>query len=441
MSRDPGEGVPRRRPRPESKRQTGAGGKQGGAGVPNREPQRDPEEPTTWRPNPKRAGASPSPSQAPARPAAQRIEPLEPVPAGPSWWERIVFGRASSGQLALYCRQFAAYLDAGVDLLKTLTSLERQFTRTALGPVTGRLLLAVRRGDALAEAMEREPGAFDPLFLSMMKVAEARGGVPETLRMLSRHYEARQSLIRQARTAMIYPIAVLVVASGVVALFTVWLLPMFVSMLRETAGPGTTLPLPSRMLMAFSSFIGALGWWLVPLLMIAGPLAVVAIYRTALGKQVMDELSLWVPVLGLLLKKLDTTRFARSLGSLLGAGVDIGTSLDLTAGVVRLDPLRRAIRRARSAVVEGGELSVALGVTGRFGADVIAVIESGEETGKLPERLDHLADDYQEQVAYMVKNMGQLIQPLMVVVLGAVVLFIILAVFLPYIAIITNLTK
>src|SRR4051794_35962510 len=305
MSRDAEEGrLPGRpgRPRPESKRPAGArpGGGPGDEGS------------STWQPNPRRA----KPAQARLKTSGPAVEPeVVAEPGGPSWWERIFFGRVGSGQLALYCRQFASYSDAGVDLLKALSSLERQFAKTALGPVTGRILQAVRRGDTLSEAMEREPQAFDSLFLSMMKVAEARGGVPETLRMLSRHYEARQSLIRQARTAMIYPIAVLVVAGGVVAMITIWLLPKFVELLRDIAGRGAELPLPSRVLMAFSNFVQALGWWLIPLVVVAVPFVLYQIYRTRPGKSVMDEVAMRVPVFGLLLRKLDTTRFARALGS------------------------------------------------------------------------------------------------------------------------------
>jgi type II secretory pathway component PulF len=401
-----------------------------------KKPQGPGEEPTTWRPNPRNVDSD---RTRPVVPTAVETE-AEIVKGGPGWWERIVFGRVGSGQLALYCRQFAAYLDAGVDLIKALASLERQFGRTALGPVTGRILLAVRRGETLAESMAREPGAFDALFLSMIRVAEARGGVPETFRMLARHYEARQSLIRQARSAMIYPIIVLLVASCVVALITVWLLPMFIALLKDIAGRAP-LPLPSRVLMAFSDFVQTLGWWLLPVLVIAVPLAVFQIYRTRAGKRLMDEVALWVPVLGLFLRKLDTTRFARTLASLLGAGVDIGSSLDLTADVMQLDPFRRTIRKARTEVMEGSELSVALGESGRFGTDAIAIINSGEETGKLPESLEKLADDYEEQVSYMVKNMGQLIQPLLILVLGGIVLFIILAVLLPYISIISSLSR
>ena len=108
---------------------------------------------------------------------------------------------------------------------------------TSLGPVIGRLSLAVKRGDSFAEAVAREPQAFDALFVGMMRVAEARGGIPETLRRLGQHYESRQSLIRQARSAMIYPIAVLVVASCVVTLMSLWIIPMFAALLRDIAGP------------------------------------------------------------------------------------------------------------------------------------------------------------------------------------------------------------
>lgn len=362
----------------------------------------------------------------------------EPMPPGPTLWERILFGRVGTAQLARFCRQFAAYLDAGVDIFKALTNLELQFGRTALGPVIGRLRVGVQRGDTLTELVEREPQAFDSLFVSLMRVAEARGGVPETLYRLSTHYEARLSLIRQARSAMIYPITVLVFAGGTIALITIWILPQFIAMLKDIAGKAP-LPLPSRMLMAFSEFVRQAGWWIIPLVVIGTPIAIWQFYRTAKGKLIMDEVAMRMPVLGSLLRKIDTTRFARTLSVLLAAGVDMGTSLDLTAGVMQLEPFRRSLRNARRGVIEGDGLSEALDLTARFGPDVIAIVESGEETGRLPESLTRLADDYEEQVAYMVKNMGQLVQPILLVFMAGIVLFIILAVILPYISILTNL--
>ena len=290
--------------------------------------------------------------------------------------------------------------------------------------------------------MAREPEAFDRLFLSMMRVAEARGGIPETMRMLADQYDARVRLIRQARSAMIYPIIVLIVASGVVALMTVWLLPMFASLLAELAkgtGGEASLPLPSRVLMGLSKFIAGAGWWLVPLVGVAAFVGPILLYRTRGGKAAMDELALYVPVLGRFLRLVETTRFSRTLSTLLDAGVDMGSSLDLTANVQRLAPFHRALEGAKGEVLNGSDLSEALHASRRFNHDVIAIIESGEETGRLPESLTKVAEDYEERVEYMVKNLGSLVQPLIMVFLGLVVFFIILAVILPYISALTSL--
>lgn len=370
------------------------------------------------------------------RPRPKPRRDREPIPAtgGPKMIERIVFGRVSSQHLASFCRQFAAYSDAGVDLVKSLQALQTQFARTALGPILGRIILGVRQGDALSDAMGREPEAFDRLFLSMIRVAEARGGIPETMRMLADQYDARVRLIRQARSAMIYPVIVLIVAAGVVALMTVWIIPLLAGLLAEMANKGGGLPLPSRVLMAFSRFVKAAGWWLMPLAAVAAIVGPILLYRNRAGKSAMDELALYVPVLGRLLRLVETTRFTRTLATLLDAGVDMGSSLDLTADVMRLAPYRRAVEGAKSEVLDGAELSEPLAASRRFDADVVAVVNSGEETGRLPESLEKLADDYEERVELMVKNLGSLVQPIIMIFLGLIVLFIILAVVLPYIS-------
>jgi type II secretory pathway component PulF len=420
-SRDDEGALPPRRPRP-ARSKSRPGGR-----VPD-------EGASTFRPagNPPRTGGS-----------SQRAE-REPVPAtgGPTWTERILFGSVSTAHLAQFSRQFAAYLDAGVDLVKSLDSLERQFARTALGPVIGRIALAVRRGDALAEAMAREPQAFDRLMLSLMRVAEARGGVPETLRLLANHYEARQRLLRQARSAMIYPVIVLVVASVVIGIIAGFVLPVMASLLIDLAGrDGGALPFPSRALIAISNFVQAMGWWAVPVVVVGLLILLRWAYQRPSGKAIMDSIALRIPVLGSLAAKVDTQRFARSLAALLDGGVDMNSSLSLASDVVHMEPFRRSLNRTREAVMHGTELSAALRDTHRFGHDVIAIVESGEETGKLPESLVRVADDYEEQVEYMVKNMGQLVQPVLMILLGGMVIFIILAVILPYVSMINNLTR
>ncbi|MEO6810844.1 MAG: type II secretion system F family protein [Isosphaeraceae bacterium] len=388
------------------------------------------------------AVSKPMPAKAASKPKrrADDLDSALPETGGPGRLERFVFGSISTAHLAKFCRQFAAYQEAGVDLLKSLTSLERQFARTALGPVLGRLQLAVRRGDALSEAMSREQQVFDSLFLSMVRVAEARGGIPETLRMLANHYEARQRLMRQARSAMIYPVVVLSIASLVIGLLTVFVLPKMLEMMQEMSNKGpASFPLPTRILIGFSAFMQHYGWWAVPLALVGSVFFLLRAYRTPAGKSAIDELCLYIPVLGSLLRKIDTTRFARTLSTLLEAGVDMGTSLDLTADVLHLTPFRRVVRGARVNVVEGSELSDALNASRRFSPDVIAIIGTGEETGKMPETLAKLADDYEEQVTYMVKNLGSLIQPLLMVVLGGFVLFVVVSFVMAYVTMLSNL--
>jgi type II secretory pathway component PulF len=401
---------------------------------------------TTFRPSPARPGSSSrteagagARSTKGARATQFDSEYREPLAPGPKWWERIFFGRVSSGQLAQFCRQFASYLNAGVDYTRTFSSLEKQFTGSALGPAVGRIRLAIKGGSTLEEAMAREPQIFSNMFLSMIRVAEARGGVPETLRMMGNHYEARQRLIRQARSAMIYPVIVLVMAGGVIALLTIVLLPMFASMLKDI-DKRVQLPLPSRALLAFSSFVSWVGWWFIPLVLVGTPFLIYRFYKTSPGKALIDRLILRMPVLGSLYRKLDISRFARTLSTLLDAGVDVGSSIDLTAGVITMTPISQAVRAAREKVIQGKELSVALAPSGQFSPDVLAVLQTGEETGKVPESLSHLADDYEEQVSGMVKNLGHLVQPLVVMILGGVVLFILLAVFVPYVQILTGLS-
>jgi type II secretory pathway component PulF len=358
---------------------------------------------------------------------------------GPKWYERVLFGRVSSGQLAQFCRQFSSYLNAGVDFNRALASLEQQFERTALGPVIGRMRDSIKTGSTLEEAMSRDRQVFGTMFLSMIRVAEARGGVPETLKLLGRHYEARQRLIRQARSAMIYPIIVLTLASGVVALITIFLLPMFASLLSDIARKNAQLPWASRALLAFSGFVSAGGWWLFPIVLVGGPILLLQFYKTPVGKGIIDRIILRIPVFGSLARKIDTSRFARTLGTLLDAGVDVGASIDLTANVLSMTPMRNALLSAKPQVMQGKDLSSALRPTRQFNHDVIAVLESGEENGKIPESLNHLADEYEEQVSHMVKNMGELIQPLLILMLGGLVFFIILAVLMPYIQLISSL--
>lgn len=385
--------------------------------------------------NPERLGA-PGSDRAKQRSAKPKREET----GGPTWLERLFFGKVSLRHKSTFCRQSAAYLDAGVDLFKALGSLQKQFDKTALGPVLGRVQQSIRKGDSFSEALAREPQAFDPQFLAMMRVAEARGAMPETLKRMSDHYDSRQRLLRQARSGMIYPVAVVLIMFVVGWLLTAFVLPALVAVITDMAGKGAgNLPGPTRALIAVAGFMKWVGWWAVPLGFVAAVFFGIRWYRTASGKAVVDSVALHIPVIGPLLSKLDTSRFARTMATLLDAGVDMPSSLDLTTGVVTTAPFKKAVGSLRPEIVEGGELSHAMIQTRRFASDAVAYVETGESTGKLPETLDKLADEYEEQVEYIIKNLGQLVQPLIVIVLGGFVLFIALAFVLAYIQLLSGI--
>ncbi|HEX3449185.1 MAG TPA: type II secretion system F family protein [Isosphaeraceae bacterium] len=359
---------------------------------------------------------------------------------GKSRWYQRGFGHVAVKYLVNFCRQFASYLDAGINLYRALESLRRQYEWTALGPVIGRLQLAVRRGQSLTDAMSREPAAFDYYFLSMMRVGEVRGSVPETLRLLSVEYESRQRMVRQTKSALIYPAFVIFVSVTVSALLTILVLPPLVNIMQEVIHERhVDLPLPTRLLIRISDFISDGGWWGIPLTLVGTVAFFVGAYRLERGKALLDVVLMRLPIVGQLLWKIDTTRFCRTLATLLDAGVDIGSSLELTADTLFLVPMRRAVLQTRNSIIRGESLSASIELTNRFPPDIPALMNSGEETGRLPEMMLMVADQYEEQVEFIVKNLGTLLQPVITVVVGGVVFFIAVAFFMGYAAVLANL--
>jgi type II secretory pathway component PulF len=195
----------------------------------------------------------------------------------------------------------------------------------------------------------------------------------------------------------------------------------------------------TQLLIRISDFIRAGGWWGIPLALVGSAALFIGAYRLKRGKALLDAVLIRLPLIGQLLWKIDTTRFCRTLSSLLDAGVDIGSSLELTADTLLLVPMRRAVLQARDSITQGESLSASLELTNRFPPDIPALIKSGEETGRVPEMMLTMADQYEEQVEFIVKNLGTLLQPVITVVVGGVVFFIAVAFFMGYAAVLSHL--
>lgn len=381
----------------------------------------------------------------------RRREPSRPDPLGAqlgkaNWSELVLFGKPNPGLMASFCRQFSVYLESGVTLVRTLTSLRRQFSGTALGPAIGRIADSARRGDTLTDAFSRDGETFDHMFRTMMRVGETRGAVPETLQMLSEHYTSRQRLQRQVRSSLIYPAFVVLGVIGVGIFLTMYVLPYLIDILEDMIKHGPKryrnmkLPWPTRALMSMSHFARTIGWWLVPTVAAGLVIGTILFYKLPAGKAVLDAIVLRLPIIGRLLRKSDMSRFSRTLSVLLSAGIDINSSLELTSDVMTLVPLKRSVRRANESVRDGGTLGAGLRASHHFPMELLTVVESGEETGRLPEILLPLADDYDDQVEHMVRDLGSLIQPLIVVVLGGLVAFVVIGFVMGYTTVLDKLS-
>lgn len=348
---------------------------------------------------------------------------------GPTLLERILFGKVGTKQLALFYRQFSQYLMAGMDVPQSLKGLQKHFKGRALGPVIARMIDAVKSGRSMAEAFEREPQAFDRLAVNMIRASESRGAVPEILVELAEIQEFRARTLRNVASASIYPIIILTAATLCLLVIAVFVGPLFNSVLVDMipAGDRENMILPTRLLFKFNQTLMWLGP-LVPIFMLIG--AVVGIllaYKTKAGQTILDEIYWYVPIFGKIQKYVDLSRMGRMLGALLEAGVATPEALALTAGVVRLKPFERVLRRAEEATREGDEMGPVFAESGRFPYEVIGLIETGEATGNLPRSLERMAADFEERATVMIKSLSTLIQPIITIVLGAIVAFIAIA--------------
>jgi len=363
------------------------------------------------------------------RPEGEEDDEAFAAGGGPTLVERILFGKVGTKQLALFYRQLSQYLMAGMDVPQALKGLQKHFKGRALGPVIARMLDAVKSGRSMAEAFEREPQAFDRLAVNMIRASESRGAVPEILVELAEIQEFRARTVRNIASASIYPIIVLSAATICLLVVAVFVGPLFNGVLADLIPPASrgNLILPTRMLFAFNQALMVLGP-LMPIFLIIGTVVGIWLaYKTKTGQTVLDELYWFVPIFGKIQKFVDLSRMGRMLGALLEAGVATPDALALTAGVVRLKPFERVLKKAEEATRDGDEMGPVFAASGRFPYEVIGLVETGETTGNLPRALTRMADDYEERATVMIKSLSTLIQPIITIVLGAIVAFIAIA--------------
>jgi type IV pilus assembly protein PilC len=337
--------------------------------------------------------------------------------------------------LAIFTRQFSVMIDAGLPLVQCLEILGKQEENKNFAKVILMTREDVEGGASLADAMKRYPKTFDPLFTNMIAAGEAGGILDTILKRLATYIEKNVKLKGQVKSAMIYPIAVIVIATVVVAAILWKVIPAFAEMF---SGLGAELPLPTRVVIWMSNQLVAFMPFLVVGLVAAGFLFK-RYYATYKGRRVIDGVMLKLPILGIIMRKVAVARFCRTLSTLMSSGVPILDGLDITARTAGNAIIEDAVQVTRTRIERGETVSVPLKETGVFPAMVTQMINVGETTGALDAMLGKIADFYEEEVDTAVAGLLTLLEPVMIAFLGVVVGGIVIAMYMPMFDLISKL--
>ncbi len=363
-----------------------------------------------------------------------QIKPVaEKAAKGPA---KLKAKKVSAKNLSVFTRQFAVMIDAGLPLVQCLEILGTQEEDKNFSAVILATRGDVESGASLADAMKKHPKAFDPLFTNMIAAGEAGGILDTILNRLATYIEKNVKLQGQVKSAMIYPIAVIVIAGVVVGLILWKVIPTFAAMF---AGLGAQLPLPTRIVIALSNNLVRFMPFLV-VGAVAASFAFKSYYATAKGRMMVDGIVLKLPVLGILMRKIAVARFCRTLSTLLASGVSILEALDITAKTSGNAVVEAAISTTRTSIERGETIAQPLRQTAVFPPMVVQMIGVGEATGALDTMLGKIAEFYEEEVDVAVAGLLTLLEPLMIALLGGIVGGIVIAMYMPIFSLISKLT-
>src|SRR5208282_5170060 len=343
-----------------------------------------------------------------------------------------------SKELAVFTRQFSVMIDAGLPLVQCLEILAGQQENKTFQKILNGVRGSVEGGATLSGSVKQHEKKIDTLYYNMVEAGETGGILDTILQRLSSYIEKNVKLKRAVRSAMIYPVSVLGIAALVITLLLWKVVPIFVQLFN---GLDVDLPLPTRIVIGLSNFVGSIYGLMVLVFLIAAGFAIKFWYGTPQGRMAIDRLLLRVPVVGPVLRKIAVARFTRTLGTLISSGVPILEGLDITARTSGNAVVEKAIVETRKAVEAGRSLVDPLKETDVFPGMVTQMIGVGEQTGAMDAMLQKIADFYEDEVDSAVKDMLTAIEPIMIVFLGGVVGGVVISMYLPLFSLIGKLAS
>lgn len=335
--------------------------------------------------------------------------------------------KVTDKDIVIFTRQFATMIGAGLPLVQCLEILSTQCDNKSFGRIIGDVKGDVESGTTFADALKKHPTVFSGLYSNMVQAGEIGGALDTTLIRLAAQLEKAAKLKGQIKAAMVYPTAIMGVAIIVVSVLLVFVIPIFAKMFADFGG---TLPAPTQFVMGVSEFMQS---YIIFMVIGAGGaiFALKKYYETPGGRLNIDILMLKLPVAGDLIRKIAVAQFTRTFGTLLQSGVPIMEGLEIVARIAGNKIVENAILEARASVGEGKTLSEPLGKTGVFPPMVVQMINVGEATGALDVMLGKIADFYDDEVDAAVSALTALLEPMLMVFLGTVIGFIVIAMYLP----------
>lgn len=350
------------------------------------------------------------------------------------------YGKVKLINLAVFCRQFSTMVDAGVSLVRCLDVLSAQTQDPKLKKILLDVGERIEGGESLSRAMQRHPRTFSNLFLGLIRAGEVGGVLEESLQRLSQFLEKDVELRRKVKSAMTYPVLVLILSSGIVGFLVTWFIPQWKDILFDLGLKPDQLPAPTKLLIDISDAV-KYHWWVV--LIVVGILIVAwrMFTSTRFGRRVADRMKLKVPVFGKLHHKICMARFSRTMGTLLTSGVPILQAMETVAGTVGNSIMSDAVLEARARIREGDRIGDPLEQSRLFPPMVVHMIGVGEESGSLDYMLQKIADFYEAEVENQLASLTAAIEPIMIVTLGFIVGFIVISCFLPLVDVISKLSS
>src|SRR2546423_5836370 len=374
--------------------------------------------------------------------ATRQKKPKEPRPERKAGGMNIVLFQKKTVKpkvLMIFTRQLATLIDAGLPLLRGLNVLAKQERDSVLKNTINKLADSVQSGSTFSEGLAQHPRIFNDLYVNMVKAGEVGGVLELVLTRLSEFQEKASKIRNKVISAMVYPLIVMTMAVGIMCFLLVFIVPRFEAIFHDLLGD-KPLPPVTRFVLGVSGFMQHHG-----LVLLAAIVAIVVIYnfigRTRKGRLVIDIFKLRMPLFGNLNRKTAISRFARTLGTLVTSGVPILQALNITRETAGNAAIARAIARVHDSVKEGESIVQPLEASKTFPPMVVSMVDVGEETGKLPEMLLKIAEEYDDEVDNAVAALTSMLEPIMIVFLAVIVGTIVLALFTPLISIITGLQQ